>query len=101
MKVTIEHLRQHGPEISGYLVNELGQNVPFKTWDCFEFAKLPETKTYKLAKAALWDQFKRKAIRFYLDYVNNFLTVSAIADHYGLDETIASKLIETGRNENH
>lgn len=34
---------------------------------------------------------------FYLDYVNNYLTVAKIAEHNGINETLASELIEHGR----
>lgn len=33
----------------------------------------------------------------YLDYVNNFLTVSAFAQHYGLTEEDALDVIDSGR----
>lgn len=35
----------------------------------------------------------------YLDYLNNFLTVSAFAEHYELTENQANALIERGRME--
>jgi hypothetical protein len=34
---------------------------------------------------------------FYIDYVNNYLTVACIAEHNGLTENHASTLIQMGR----
>jgi len=34
---------------------------------------------------------------FYLDYVNNFLTIAKIASHYNITEKEAKKLIEEGK----
>ena len=34
---------------------------------------------------------------FYLDYVNNYITVDCIAEHHGLTKEHADKLIEMGR----
>ena len=36
--------------------------------------------------------------KMYLDYVNNFLTISAFADYYGITEKQAKKIIESGRH---
>jgi hypothetical protein len=33
----------------------------------------------------------------YLDYLNNFLTVSAFADHYGMSDSQAEIILDTGR----
>ena len=33
----------------------------------------------------------------YLDWVNNFLTVNAFAEHYGISVRIATAIIEEGR----
>jgi hypothetical protein len=38
---------------------------------------------------------------FYLDYVNNYLTIDAIADHYHITAILASHIIEFGRFVNH
>ena len=48
---------------------------------------------------------KRERIRkdlenMYLDYFNNFLTVEAIAEHYGITENVALKIISRGRTLN-
>lgn len=40
---------------------------------------------------------KEQIITMYLDYVNNFLTVDAFADHYGLLNWQANKVINLGR----
>ena len=40
---------------------------------------------------------KDQVINMYLDYVNNFLTVEAFADHYGLLHWQANKVINLGR----
>ncbi len=37
------------------------------------------------------------ATEFYLDYVNNYLTVSKIAEHNGMNEKDALKVIEKGK----
>lgn len=34
---------------------------------------------------------------FFLDWFNNYLTVSRIAEDYGISEEIASKLIDSGK----
>jgi len=34
---------------------------------------------------------------FFLDWFNNYLTVSRIAEDYGISEAIASKLIDAGK----
>jgi len=38
--------------------------------------------------------------RFYLDWVNNFLTVQSLADHYDITKKEADILIECGRKLN-
>lgn len=38
------------------------------------------------------------AVRFYLDYVNNYLTVEKIAEHYGVSMGDAFLLIGKGRD---
>jgi hypothetical protein len=38
---------------------------------------------------------------FYLDYVNNWLTVSRMAEHYGITQKRAYRLITLGRHLNH
>lgn len=37
-------------------------------------------------------------IPFYLEYLNNFISVAGIAEHYGIEERHANLLINTGRN---
>lgn len=37
------------------------------------------------------------ATEFFLDYVNNYLTVQAIADAYGISQETANRLINLGR----
>ena len=37
------------------------------------------------------------AVEFYLDYFNNYMTVQAIADAYGISIDTANKLINLGR----
>lgn len=39
----------------------------------------------------------RIAREFYLDYVNNYLTVEKIAEHYEISEALAKALIDEGR----
>jgi hypothetical protein len=39
----------------------------------------------------------RNSEKLYLDYVNNFLTVKAFAEYYGLSEGAARSLIEKER----
>tara|TARA_R110000765_G_scaffold96963_1_gene182555 strand:+ start:921 stop:1079 length:159 start_codon:yes stop_codon:yes gene_type:complete len=39
-------------------------------------------------------------IEFYLDYFNNYLTVQAISDVYGISESLSHKLINLGRKLN-
>lgn len=40
---------------------------------------------------------KQALIDAYLDYVNNFITVSVFAEHYALRVTEAREVINTGR----
>lgn len=40
---------------------------------------------------------KKKLIEFYLDWVNNFLTIQRMAEHYGLTISDTMALIEMGR----
>jgi hypothetical protein len=40
-----------------------------------------------------------KNIKLFLDYLNNFLTVSAFADYYGFSIKKANKIIRIGRKE--
>ena len=42
-----------------------------------------------------------QVIDFYLDWVNNYLTISCIAEHHGLDEDDAKALINMGRHMHH
>lgn len=37
---------------------------------------------------------------FYLDYVNNYLTVAKIAEHHGIPEATAKVMIDTGKKIN-
>jgi len=40
---------------------------------------------------------KQILIEFYLDFWNNFLTIEKFAEHYGIDEIAANKLVESGK----
>lgn len=40
-----------------------------------------------------------KAIKFYLEYLNDFLTIEGIANHYNITPNKAKKLIDKGRAE--
>lgn len=40
---------------------------------------------------------KGQIVDLYLDYTNNFLTVSRFAEHYGLHDWQANKVINLGR----
>ena len=59
------------------------------------FAELPAPTGHR--PAPLTEQ-KQRLINIYLDWVNNFLTVEAFAEHYGLQVAAARTVIETGRN---
>lgn len=39
----------------------------------------------------------KTCLELYLDYVNNFLTVSSFAEYYDMTEEAALSIIETGR----
>ena len=39
---------------------------------------------------------EKELIKFYLDWVNNFLTFSAMADHYGLPYKVVEECIHIG-----
>jgi len=41
------------------------------------------------------------AVEFYLDYFNNYLTVQAIADAYGISQELANNFINLGRQYNY
>ena len=43
---------------------------------------------------------KRTFEETYLDYVNNFLTISYMAEFYGVDETYLANIIELGKINN-
>jgi len=40
---------------------------------------------------------KKTLIEFYLDWKNNFLTISRMAEYYGLEVTTCDELVEIGR----
>ena len=42
-----------------------------------------------------------QVIDFYLDWVNNYLTVETMAEHHGLDVDDAKALINMGRHMHH
>ena len=42
---------------------------------------------------------KKTLIEFYLDWVNNYLTVSKMAEHYNLSNDTVKHLIEAGKIE--
>ena len=41
---------------------------------------------------------RNEIILFYLDYVNNYLTVEKIAEHHGISKETATHIINTGRD---
>lgn len=43
---------------------------------------------------------RRKKQEMYLDWVNNFLTVEAFAEHYGITIESAEKIIKDGKEVN-
>lgn len=43
---------------------------------------------------------RKKIIKMYLDYVNNFLSVYRFADHYDIDPEKAYRVIDIGRQLN-
>jgi len=43
----------------------------------------------------------KQIIEFYLDWVNNYLTVETMAEHHGLDVDDAKALISMGRYMHH
>ena len=43
----------------------------------------------------------KQIIEFYLDWVNNYLTVETMAEHHGLDVDDAKTLISMGRYMHH
>lgn len=40
---------------------------------------------------------KEHIISFYIDYVNNFLTIASMADYYHMSDSKVKELIELGR----
>ena len=44
---------------------------------------------------------KKTVETMYLDYFNNFLSVSCFAQYYGITETQAERVINLGRKINH
>jgi hypothetical protein len=40
---------------------------------------------------------REQLVDWFLDYMNNFCTVAGFADHYGISEKQAIKLLELGR----
>ena len=58
-----------------------------------EYAKNTDTP-FKLDKDGKREFYTEP---FYLDYVNNFITVAKMAEHYGIKESHANTLINAGR----
>lgn len=48
----------------------------------------------------LLDQTDEEIIKIYLDWVNNFLTLSKFAEYYNIDEIDAHYIIDLGRKLN-
>jgi len=44
---------------------------------------------------------KKQLNTLYLDYFNNFITLSAFAEHYNMNEDKALRVISIGRKINH
>lgn len=42
-------------------------------------------------------RIEKELIKFYLDWVNNFLTMSAMSDHYNLPYDVVGDCISNGR----
>lgn len=42
-------------------------------------------------------RIEKELIKFYLDWVNNFLTMPAMADHYGLPYNVVRDCISAGK----
>ena len=64
-------------------------------YECHSKALQRHTKEQKAKKCSDTSEYEK-----YLDYLNNFLTVSAFAEHYELTESEAIALIEKGRMRN-
>lgn len=43
------------------------------------------------------NKLKQELINFYLDWVNNFASLSRVAEHYSITESEADQLIDMGR----
>ena len=52
---------------------------------------------YTREQLSTYVPIKTKLIELYLDWVNNWLTLSKMADHYGLDPVDLDQLIHIGR----
>lgn len=44
---------------------------------------------------------RNKLKTMYLDYFNNFLSIAAFSEYYGIDHTRGMKIISLGRRLNH
>ena len=55
---------------------------------------MPDTDTNTKTAPSIRESLKT----FYLDYINDFLTIRGVASYYGISADAAQKLIETGRN---
>lgn len=42
-----------------------------------------------------------KFAAMYLDWINNFLTIGAFADHYNISDETAARIIDLGRQISH
>lgn len=86
-------------EQAAWLSNQLNGVVVDIECHSFERSRFKpaEYPGYKPASAPLTEQ-QQRLVNTYLDWVNNFLTVEAFAEHYGLEVAAARTVIETGRN---
>lgn len=44
------------------------------------------------------NEVQKLAVKIYLDYVNNFLTIDALAEHYEISESLAYELYQEGKS---
>jgi len=57
-----------------------------------------KTQDIELSKLHdIYSETAKSVVRFYLDYVNNYASTSLIAEHHGIAETEACRLIDTGK----
>lgn len=85
-------------EQAAWLSNQLRRAIVDIEHYSFEHSRFKPAEYQGLIPVRLDTEQQQRLVNTYLDWVNNFLTVEAFAEHYGLEVAAARIVIETGRN---